>query len=358
MSNILVDLHRTGGNSYNGLYHFCYQLGKHLACQATDDMHLHFYVPRTQRHVFGENVDYVTQYSLHKYFHGLTSRFDVWHIATTLSWYRPYGSKAKNIYTIHDLNFLHEDEFTVYTKKRYLSLIQQRIDRADYLTYISRFAHEQAKEFLNPAGKPFSIIYNGCNVPGKISTPAYAPSAPFLFSIGQFHSRKNFHVLPALLVGNDYELVIAGMNDFEYKSKVIAEARDLHVENRLKLVGTVTDEERAWFYKNCLAFVFPSIGEGFGLPVLEAMYFGKPVFLSRFTSLPEVGGDEAYYFDNFYPDCMREVFEQGMHHYQCTHPQKKIVDRAKSFTWEKAANEYLNVYRKFLVFDESRITAI
>ena len=349
MSNILVDLHRTGGNSYNGLYHFCYQLGRHLAIATPADMHLHFYVPKTQRNVFGKRVEYVTQYSLHKYFHQLTSRFDIWHVATTLSWYRPYGGKTVNIYTIHDLNFLHEEEYTPSKRKRYLSLIQQRINRADYLTFISEFARTQALEYLDLQDKPHSIIYNGCNVPEQIiDRPRYLPEKPFLFSIGQFHSRKNFHVLPALLVGNEYELVIAGMNDFPYTAKVVEQANKLDVANRLKLIGAVSDEEKFWYYKNSLAFVFPSIGEGFGLPVLEAMYFGKPVFLSRFTSLPEVGGDLAYYFENFEAGCMKKIFENGMHDYECNHPREKITERARSFNWQSAADEYLTVYRKFL----------
>lgn len=349
MSNILVDLHRTGGNSYNGLYHFCYQLGKHLALEAPRDMQLHFYVPKAQRGFFGNSVDYVTQYSLHKYFHQLTSRFDIWHVATTLSWYRPYGGKTKNIYTIHDLNFLQEEEYTPSVRKKYLSLIQQRIDRADYLTFISEFARTQTSEYLKPGDKPYSIIYNGCNIPeSRVRTPAYVPQNPFLFSIGQFHSRKNFHVLPALLAGNSYELLIAGLNDFPYTEKVIREAKNFNVECRLKLLGAISQEEKFWYYKNCLAFIFPSIGEGFGLPVLEAMYFGKPVFLSKFTSLPEIGGDAAYYFENFDPHCMQEAFERGMNHYTSSHPQQKIMDRAMKFTWENSANAYLNVYRSFL----------
>ena len=349
MSNILVDLHRTGGNIYNGLYHFCYQLGRHLALEAPPDMHLHFYVPRAQRDFFGSNVDYVTQYSLHKYYQPRTSRFDVWHIATTLSWYRPFGSKTKNIYTIHDLNFLNEEEYTEQSRKRYLSLIQQRINRADHLTFISEFACRQTQTYLRIGEKPYNVIYNGCNIPEKITDqPVYVPDKPFLFSIGQFHSRKNFHVLPALLVGNDYELVIAGLNNFPYAQKVMREARRLQVTGRIKLIGPISDEEKSWYYKNCLAFVFPSMGEGFGLPVIEAMYFGKPVFLSRFTSLPEIGGEVAYYFDGFDGQHMREVFEKGMKDY-CNHsPQQLIMERAKSFSWEKSAYEYLNVYRKFL----------
>ena len=349
MSNILVDLHRTGGNVYNGLYHFCYQLGKHLAMEAQPDVQLHFYVPKAQRNLFGKNVDYVTQYSLHKFYQPGTNRFDVWHIATTLSWYRPFGSKTKNIYTIHDLNFLNEEEYAPAIRKKYLALIQQRINRADHLTFISNFARQQSMECLKIDDKPYDVIYNGCNLPGAISEdPIYLPQKPFLFTIGQLHSRKNFHVLPALLVGNDYELVIAGMNDFPYTEKVLQEAKRFRVEDRVKLIGPVNEEDKSWYYQNCVAFVFPSIGEGFGLPVIEAMYFGKPVFLSKFTSLPEIGGDVAYYFENFDAGCMKEVFENGMKDYHCKQPQQLIMDRAKYFSWNKAAEEYLNVYRKLV----------
>jgi glycogen synthase len=63
---------------------------------------------------------------------------------------------------------------------------------------------------------------------------------------------------------------------------------------------------------------------------------------------PEEGGDLAYYFDDFDPRCMQAVFENGMHDYECKRPQEKIIQRAKSFNWKNAADEYLDVYRKFL----------
>ncbi|HEY9046964.1 MAG TPA: glycosyltransferase, partial [Ohtaekwangia sp.] len=92
--------------------------------------------------------------------------------------------------------------------------------------------------------------------------------------------------------------------------------------------------------------IFPSLAEGFGLPVLEAMYYGKPVFLSKLTSLPEVGGEHAYYFDNFSPEHMREVFVKGMHHYETTHPEAMIKAWALRFSWDNTAKEYLSLYRE------------
>src|SRR5690606_9157768 len=74
----------------------------------------------------------------------------------------------------------------------------------------------------------------------------------------------------------------------------------------------IDEAQKAWAYANCAGFLFPSLTEGFGLPPIEAMHFGKPVFLARRTSLPEVGGDVAEYFDDFEPAAMRRVVEAGL----------------------------------------------
>jgi glycosyltransferase involved in cell wall biosynthesis len=351
MRKVLVDLHRLGGNKFNGLYHFSYQLGKHLVSSPHDDMELHFYLPKTQFGIFGKKIFYVPQRSRDKYYRFGTRKFDIWHITTAISWYRPFNKKTKNIFTIHDLNFLNEEEYKAGSRKNYLQLIQQRVNRADYLTFISNFAYEQAQQHLKLGDKPFSVIHNGCNVPDAkgINEPEHSPKKPFLFSIGQLHSRKNFHVLPPLLKGNDDELIIAGINDTLYAKKVMDEARRHNVEKRVRLIGTVTENEKHWYFKNCKAFVFPSMGEGFGLPVIEAMYFGKPVFLSKHTSLPEVGGDAAYYFDDFEPESMHASFEKGMNDFSNNDNRVAAVQQqAALFDWNKNAKEYLEVYRSLI----------
>ena len=87
------------------------------------------------------------------------------------------------------------------------------------------------------------------------------------------------------------------------------------------------------------------MSEGFGLPVIEAMLMGKPVFLSKLTCLPEIGGPEAFYWDNFEANNMREVFENGMTVYE-SDPGKaeRIQQHAAQFSWEKAAKAYLDLY--------------
>ena len=91
--------------------------------------------------------------------------------------------------------------------------------------------------------------------------------------------------------------------------------------------------------------MFPSLAEGFGLPVIEAMHHGKPVFLSTHTSLPEIGGDAAYYFDTFEPAHMAQVLERGMADFAANDGPARVRAHASQFTWEKAGAAYLALYR-------------
>jgi glycosyltransferase involved in cell wall biosynthesis len=120
------------------------------------------------------------------------------------------------------------------------------------------------------------------------------------------------------------------------------------VADRLHVLGPVSEADKAWYLKNCLAFSLPSLAEGFGAPVVEAMQFGKPLFLSNRTSLPEIGGDTAFYFDNFEPGHMQQVFEAGLHTYQQNGLAAKIMARGHAFNWKEKAQEYLAVYQSML----------
>jgi glycosyltransferase involved in cell wall biosynthesis len=251
------------------------------------------------------------------------------------------------VYTLYDFSYLIEDAANEKRNARLLKETQRRIDRADYITGISQFAIDEAHKHLNLRGKPTQAIPLGCTVNTfpDFDAPGYRPSKPFLFTIGLVQPRKNFHVLPPLLAGNEYELVIAGLNEFGYGKEVEEAARKYGVSNRVKLIGPASEQEKDWYYRHCEAFLFPSYAEGFGLPVIEAMYHGKPVFSSDRTSLPEVGGDAAYYFHDFSPEAMREVFRKGMENYHTLHPVNKIKAQATRFSWQNCANEYLNLYR-------------
>jgi glycosyltransferase involved in cell wall biosynthesis len=111
------------------------------------------------------------------------------------------------------------------------------------------------------------------------------------------------------------------------------------------MLGAITEPEKSWYYNNCYAFALPSIAEGFGLPVTEAMSVGKPVFLSNLTALPEIGRDVAFYFRDFNARHMQKVFINGMQQYHDNNMEHAIREHSETFSWDKAANEYINVYR-------------
>ena len=351
MKQVLVDMHRLKYNPFNGLYSVCINLGKALARIPLTDMELAYYLPKKDFGIFGKEAKYTSHHSVDKYYRFGTGKYDLWHVTTQLSWYRPFNHRTKVLYTLYDFSYLIEEAQNIDRNNRLLKQTQQRIDRADYITGISQFAIDEANKHLDLGNKPTKAIPLGCTVsafPG-FDAPKYRPAKPFLFTIGLVQPRKNFHVLPSLLPGNEYELVIAGLNEFDYGKQVAAAAKKFGVADRVKLIGPATEEEKYWYYKNCEAFLFPSYAEGFGLPVIEAMYHGKPVFISDRTSLPEVGGDAAYYFRDFDPEAMRKVFAEGMQHYAETNPVEKIKQQAAKFDWDTCAAEYIDVYKQMLL---------
>lgn len=351
--NILVDCERMKYPN-TGLYHYCKQLGD--ALMMSDDAvlrnKLSFYVRQQEYGLFGTDTDYLRQHSLHKFVLPSLSRFAVWHATYQGTMYYPYFRNIKVLLTIHDLNFMHEEKRPQAKKIRELKKLQRKIDRADAIVAISSFVKEDIEQYLDTRGKAIEVIYNGCNINQYtvLQTPASYNGHPFIFTIGTVIDKKNFHVIPALLAHNDLNLVIAGTIQSEaYQQTIREEARRWGVESRVFFVGPIAEGEKYWYLQHCEAFVFPSLMEGFGLPVIEAMAFGKPVFLSKKTSLPEIGGDQAYYFEDFSPALMQQVFAKGMKDFGTgsIHPTS-VTNRGLSFSWANTAQQYMALYRKLL----------
>lgn len=340
-------MHRLRHNPHNGLYVFSSQLGRHLQNQELADEEIYFYLPKEKFGSFGENAGYVKHSRFHKFYQPRTKRFDVWHLTTGISQYKPFNRKTRVVYTIHDVNFLVENPGDTKRNQRILNRMQKNVDRADQIVCISKHARDFASRHLQFGDKPVCIIYNGCAVQDypEFTTPGYRPAKPFIFSIGLVQPRKNFHVLPPLLLKNDYELIIGGLNHFDYAKKVIDEAKRWNVEQRVKLIGPLDEENKSWYFRNCEAFVFPSIAEGFGFPPLEAMHFGKPVFISDKMSLPEIGGEAAYYFRDFDPDSIQKIFTDGMNDFKRSDKTELLKQQAALFDWNIAAKKYLEIYR-------------
>lgn len=273
---------------------------------------------------------------------------EVFHAIHQDSPYMPWSNQTKYILTVHDLNALYENS-SFGTGEFYKLNLQKKIDRASVVTFISKYtAQEVSSQFKIDMSKT-KIIYNGISLGNIAERPEFITDGPFLFSVGTVLPKKNFHVLIDFIkLVPDYRIIIAGTTFHAYAKDMQKRIIEEGLEDRFFLVGTIDEAHKVWYYQNASAFLFPSLLEGFGLPVAEAMSLGLPLFISDRTSLPEIGGDDAYYFRNFEARHMADVFLAGMKDFT---PEKKerLKERSKIFDWEKAAKEYLRIYQELLL---------
>lgn len=269
---------------------------------------------------------------------------DVFHAVHQDSPYFPWSKKTKYVLTIHDLNALSENT-NPFFQENYKKKLQQKIDRASIITFISDFTRTEVLKNFKVDVTKTQVIYNGISL-GNVSTlPEKTSRGPFLFSIGTVIPKKNFHVLIDLLkLLPEYSIVVAGTTYHSYAETMKERIRHENLEERFILTGTINESEKLWYYQNAAAFIFPSLLEGFGLPVAEAMSVGVPLFLSDKTSLPEIGGPDAYYFKSFDPHHMKQVLLDGLKDFN-EEKRARLKERSKLFNWERASSQYLEIYK-------------
>lgn len=333
-----------------GLYHYCLNLGRHLEKNINLlQEQLFFYTPPGEQHWSFHTGNHITQNPLHKFILPPLTSHEIWHSTYQNTHYMPVANKKiKVVLSIHDLNFMYDERKSPAKKQKYLRYLQSLINRADAIVCISLFSKKDVLQHCDIKNKPLYVIHNGTNLLLKpeLTTRSYKPRMPFLFSIGVINRKKNFHVLLPLLKKNTMELLIAGKyDDRDYLSFIRKQSKELGVEDNVHLLGHVSENEKSWYFNNCRAFALPSVSEGFGLPLAEAMSCGKPLFLSDRTALPEIGGDVSFYFRDFQPEHMQQVFHSGMINYNSNGLKYRIMERGRNFNWDKAAKQYLEVYR-------------
>lgn len=332
-----------------GYYSFGKGLGNALIKQNHDRFKLTYYLFKNNPYLFNREAGVLQLSKFHRIYFPERNQFDVVHLSDQTCRLRPNKVSAKKIMTIHDMNKVHLKFSKPHRIQVYLKKLGRLISQCDKIVAISKFVANDVIHYFPEAKYKVQVIYNGADklIVPKNHVPAFQPQKPFLYTIGLLSVQKGFHLLPALLKNNNFDLVIAGI-ETPHKEKIIEEATKYNCLNRVHITGPVSDNDKAWYYQNCSAFLFPSIAEGFGLPVIEAMHFGKPVFLSKYTSLPEVGGNAAYYFDNFEPEHMQQVFADGMQDFTHRNRAEEMIRQADKFSWEKAADEYLALYQECL----------
>jgi glycosyltransferase involved in cell wall biosynthesis len=339
----------------SGLYHYCLNLGNAVqkALESRGQEKMGYYIPIQEKNTFLRRENSIVEKKYHSIIKPFLWNCRVWHAPFQSGRILPDRTKNKNVkvvLTIHDLNPLHEGKPLAEQKKSLLHT-QDLINRSDAIVCISEFCKSDVLKHCDVKNIPVYVIHNGTN---KVNSPllsvsSYKPRRPFLFGMGYINRKKNYHVLLSLLIDTDLELVIAGrLDEPDYVESIKNTAENMGIADRVFLAGPVTEGEKAWYLNNCIAFVHPSLAEGFGLPVTEAMQFGKPLFLSDKTSLPEIGGDVAFYFSSFEKTHMKQVFRQGMERFIKDDMSGSLISRSKIFDWKKNAAKYIEVYQALL----------
>lgn len=178
----------------------------------------------------------------------------------------------------------------------------------------------------------------------------YQVSVPYILFVGTLQPRKNIErLIEAFSLvkkkKEDLKLVIIGKKGWMFE-EVLNAPKKYNVESSIIFLDSVSDSDLSGFYENAEVFVLPSLYEGFGLPILEAMKLGCPVIASKVSSLPEAGGDAALYFD---PKNVSDIEKKLLEVLEDTVLREKMKEKGyvqvKKFSWEKAARETLEVLK-------------
>ena len=266
-------------------------------------------------------------------------------------------AKARLVYTLYDLSFLENPQWT--TEQNRVGCLEGVFGaslRADFILSISQATLEHFLRVYPHYPRERTAVMHLASRFGTES-PKRTPKrlrgvtlGQYWLCVGTIEPRKNQQALfeaLARLPGNR-PLVLAGGRGWLMED-MARRVNELGLASRVKLTGYVDDAELAWLYANCLGFVYPSLFEGFGLPVLEAMSLGAPVITSNVSSLPEVAGDAALLVDPLDTGSIAYAMarlegDEGLR----TKLKEAGLARAAGFSWGAAATVALESYGKTL----------
>ena len=267
------------------------------------------------------------------------------------TYYRSYvpGFKGKRVLTVYDMTYeLFPDKFS----KDDPAILEKQgsIRQADAIIAISESTKKDIIRLLSIAPEKITVAYLANSLTAH---PAGLPPAggPFILYVGQRCPHKNFAVLlnaycRSSRLNREYGLVCFGGDPFTEEEKQHLAHHGLLGRAR-QVCGN--DELLAGYYSRASLLVYPSLYEGFGLPLLEAMHFGCPVVASRVPSLTEIGGQAGFYFDPNSPDDLTAAMERV---FSDTSVRKQMIDRGhcreKEFSWDACASQTLALYKSLL----------
>jgi len=265
--------------------------------------------------------------------------------------YLPSFCPVPQIVTIHDVAYLYyPNDFTRKDLWQLKNWTKFSVNKASKIIAVSKTTKKDIIKNYEINEAKIDVVYNGfeknvSNQKGKGNLKSYV-----LF-VGTIQPRKNLEVLvdafnKFVQINKNYKLVIVGKKGWLYKS-IFEKVKKMNLEKKIIFTDHVSDEKLVTFYKNAFCLVIPSLYEGFGIPLLEAMSYGCPTVVSMNSSLPEIGGEASLYFD---PKNSSDLLEKLIYLKNNDQSRKELISkgkkRIKNFSWKKCAKETLDIIVK------------
>jgi glycosyltransferase involved in cell wall biosynthesis len=260
---------------------------------------------------------------------------------------------VKTVVTLHDLNFyLHPEWYSRSFRLVYRLFAIPGMRRADRVVTISDYVRRQAIECLHLRPERVSRIYNGVK-PTPTSDDAGRTSPPYILAVGSLQPHKN---LPRLvrayqqLRANNPELELWIVGRPQPRFAEMPELTELLKSPGVKLLGYLSEADLASAYRHARVFCYPSLEEGFGLPLLEAMQAGTLVVTSNVSCLPEIAGPACLCLDPLDETAIARGVEQMLQLSPAQRAERVAQGRAwtEKFQWQNAARDYLRLYEEVL----------
>lgn len=258
----------------------------------------------------------------------------------------------RNVVVVHDVLFAtHPHLFPASTRWRNQLLVWWSVRRAGTIVTVSEYSRDQISRVYHRDPSRIAIAHNGVDIAPSATQgtlPGDIPSdLPFALFVGRLEPRKNLRLLLdalALIDDPQVRVVVVGRDDFEEPeilARLASERRAIHLVD-------VSPEQLRETYRRAAVFVLPSLGEGWGIPVLEALAAGTPVIVSDVTALPEAGGPVCTYFSPGAPDAARQLAVRMVAGLAGELQFDPFAARlhAASFTWDRSATELVHALRQ------------
>lgn len=258
------------------------------------------------------------------------------------------GLTIPQVLVIHDLtNFIYPEHAGMEMSQRYQEKTRLACEEALEIIAVSESTKQDIIRILKIKSDKIRVIYPGqTEFPAGGKLPSNLKPQNFILSVGTIEPRKNlkgllmaYRLLPMAL-RKKYPLAIVGGKGWN----MVKDLEDVKDIEGVKWLGYVSDADLGELYRNAKIFAYPSLYEGFGLPVIEAQQFGVPVVTSNISSLPEAAGDGGLLIDPKNPKAIARALQRVLEDKELYQKlSKRAKSHAQNFSWEKAARETLEV---------------